>query len=78
MFIHSCMVQFNIFLLSHAVSSLLDFVSLKGIYSIHFHNDISKTRFPYEVVFFFAYRILCNLTPSRYKSHLVAYVKGPI
>lgn len=76
MFIHSCMIQFNIFLLSPAVSSLLDFVSLKA-FILFFHNDIYKTDFPYEV-FFFAYRILCNLTPSRYKSHLVAYVKGPI
>lgn len=52
MFIHSCMIQFNIFLLSHAASSLLDFVSLKA-FILFFHNDISKTHFPYEVFFFF-------------------------
>lgn len=51
MFIHSCTIQFNIFLLSHAVSSLLDFVSLKAFILV-FHNDICKTDFPYEVFIF--------------------------
>ena len=75
MFLPSYMIQFNIFLLSHAVSSLLDFVSLKA-FILFFHNDMYIIHFPYEMLF--AYRTLYNLTPSRYESHLVAHVKGPI
>lgn len=75
MFLHSCMTQFNIFLLSYAMSSLLDFVSLKA-FILFFHKDMYRIHFPYEMLF--AYRTLYNLTPSRCKSHLVAHVKGPI